>query len=149
MLPVLGGEVVKGQQAVPILLQRFCRLRIFRRIDRHETIERGVCLGARGGHPDRLHVGLCACLLRLRQRIEHVAHLVKPAALATRDGKHLFQCRPEAHRAVADGQQRTSLQATRFQVKQQLQPRRLGLTVAVADRHALFAPIRPHADDHE
>lgn len=45
-------------------------------MDRYETIERGVRVGARRGHPDGLQIRLGAALLRLRQRIEHVAHLV-------------------------------------------------------------------------
>ena len=58
---------------------------------------------------------------------------MKPAALATRCRKHFFQGGPEAHCAVADGQQRADLQATRFQIEQQFLPGRLRLAIAIAD----------------
>lgn len=130
-----------------VLLQRLGRLRIFRRIDRHETIERSVRVGTGRRHPDRLHVGLRACLLRLGQRVQHVAHLMKPTALATCGRKHLFPRRPEAHCAVADRQPWPCLQTALFQVEQKLHPRRFCLAIPIADRNTLFARVRVHAND--
>jgi hypothetical protein len=149
MLPVLGREFVKREQGLAVLLQRLGRLRISGRIDRHETIERGVRVGAGRRHPDRLHGGLRACLLRLGQRIHDVSHFMKPAALATRGRKHLFQRRPEAHCAVADREPWARRQTALFQVEQQFQPRRFRLAITIADRHTLFAPVGFHADDDQ
>jgi hypothetical protein len=103
MLPVLGRKVVERQQTVTILCQLLDGFRIFRLIRCHELLECLVCLGARGGHPDRLQASLCAGLLRRWQGIHHIAHLVKPAALRTGRRKHFFQGRPKAHRAIAGG----------------------------------------------
>lgn len=42
------------------------RSRIPGRIDRHETIERGVRVGAGRRHPDRLRVGPTTCQIESR-----------------------------------------------------------------------------------
>src|SRR5215471_11792861 len=66
MLPVLGGEIVEGEQRVAIFLQTGGGLRVFRRVALDEGVERGEGLGLRLGHPDLLQFALGLWLLALR-----------------------------------------------------------------------------------
>jgi hypothetical protein len=54
MLPVLGGEVVEGEQHVTILRQAFDRLVVLRAVDFRESIEGGLGIPRGLGHPDVL-----------------------------------------------------------------------------------------------
>src|SRR6059036_1115390 len=84
MLPVLGREVVEGQQRIAILAQALDRLVVFdapgldEGVERHERILLGL------GHPDLLQRSLGFRLLALRQLVQDIGSLVHPAALATR-----------------------------------------------------------------
>lgn len=69
MLPVLGREVVKRQQAVTVLDQFFHRLRVLGLVRLHKLSEGYVSVGSRGRHTDRLQARLGFGLLRSRQRI--------------------------------------------------------------------------------
>ena len=57
-------------------------------------------------------------LHRFRQVVQHVACLVHPATLPSRRRIHFRQCRPEAHRAITDGELCRLFQATLFQGQQ-------------------------------
>ena len=50
--PLLGWEVVERQQRDPILLQAGHRLRVLRRVQFDEPIERPIRVGPRRRHPD-------------------------------------------------------------------------------------------------
>ena len=62
VLPVLGGEVVEGEQHVAILRQAFDRLVVLRAVDFHESIEGGLGVLPGLGHPDVLQCPLGLCL---------------------------------------------------------------------------------------
>ena len=102
MLPVLGGEVVEGEQRVAILGQALDRLVVFdapgldEGVERHERILLGL------GHPDLLQRPLGFRLLALRQLVQHIGGLVHPAALAAGLRPHFLDRLPEAERPVGD-----------------------------------------------
>src|SRR5215471_7650675 len=81
MLPVLGREIVEGEQRRAILDQALDRLVVFDAPGLDEGIERRerILLGL--GHPDLLQRSLGLKLLALRQLVEDIGGLVHPAAL--------------------------------------------------------------------
>ncbi len=78
MLPVLGREVVEGQQRVAILGQAFHRLVVFDAPGLDEGVERceRILLGL--GHPDLLERLLGFRVQALRQLVQDVGGLVYP-----------------------------------------------------------------------
>src|SRR6058998_2620748 len=102
MLPVLGREVVEGEQRVAILDQALDRLVVFDAPSLDEGVEgrKRVLLGL--GHPDFLQRPLGFWLLALRQFVEDVGGFVYPATLAARVGPYLFEGLPEPERAIGD-----------------------------------------------
>jgi len=122
MDPVLGREIVKGQQAVAVLLQALSRLRILGLIGGDKAIERppGVFPGL--GHPDLVQGGLRFGLHRLRQGIENILGLVHPAALMSGPRINLIERRPEPQCAIAHCQLGRDLQAPALEPQQHLTP---------------------------
>ena len=102
VLPVLGGEIVEGEQHVAVLGQAFDRLVVLRAVDFRECIEGGLGVRPGLGHPDVLERPLGFALQTLRQPVEDVGGLVHPAALLARLGPDLGKRLPEAERTVSD-----------------------------------------------
>src|ERR1700682_365472 len=102
MLPVLGREVVEGQQRVAIFDQALDRLVVFDAPGLDEDVERceRIVLGL--GHPDLLKRSLGFRVLSLRQLVQDIGGLVYPAALAAGLRPHLLDRLPEAERTVGD-----------------------------------------------
>src|SRR5258706_15284358 len=102
MLPVLGREVVEGEQRVAILDQTLDRLVVFDAPGLDEGVEgrKRILLGF--GHPDFLQRPLGFRLLALRQFVEDVGGFMHPAALAARLGPYLFERLPESKRAISE-----------------------------------------------
>ncbi|VVE86031.1 hypothetical protein PSP31121_05670 [Pandoraea sputorum] len=69
MLPVLGREVVEGEQIVAVLLEYLSGLRIFGLVARNELVEGRDGLGTRGRIPDLAKPRFGFAMLRLRQGI--------------------------------------------------------------------------------
>src|SRR5262245_58349561 len=102
MLPVLGREVVEGEQHVAILDQALGRLVIFDAPGLDEGVEGRKRILLVLGHPDFLQRPLGFRLLALRQFVEDVGGFVHPPALAARLGPDLFDRLPESKRAIGD-----------------------------------------------
>jgi hypothetical protein len=117
MLPVLGREVIERQQAIPVLRELLHGFRILCLVRCDECFERCQGIGTSGGHEDVLHGRLRSGLLRRWQRIQHITQLMEPASLGTGGRKHLFQRSPETHGAIANRQQRASLQPACLQTQ--------------------------------
>ena len=81
VLPMLGREVVEGEQHIAIPGQAFDRLVVLRAVDFSESIEGGLGVLAGLGHPDILKRLVGFALQTLRQPVEDVGSLVHPAAL--------------------------------------------------------------------
>src|SRR6266498_2928870 len=94
LLPVLGREVVEGEQCVAILDQALDRLVVFDApgLDEGGEGRQRDLLGL--GHPDFLQRPLGFRLLALRQFVEDVGGFVHPATLAARLGPYLFEGLP-------------------------------------------------------
>ena len=73
MLPVLGREVVEGEQRIAILDQALDRLVLFDAYGFDEGIERGECILLGLGHPDLLQRPPGFRLLALRQLVQDIA----------------------------------------------------------------------------
>ena len=103
MDPVLGREVVKGQQHLAILDQTGNGGRVFGLKGFHKMVKGLVRLGLCLGHPDLMQHRLGFGMNRLGQIVQHIGGLMDPAALPTRRRIHFLQGRPEAQRPVAGG----------------------------------------------
>ena len=110
--PVLGREVVEGQELLSIFVETLDRLRILGLIGLDEQIERLVSMRTRVSHPDLMELLFGTGLQALRQLVDHVAALVEPAPLRSGLGKDLGQGLPEAQGAVARGQLRIDREAS-------------------------------------
>jgi hypothetical protein len=76
VLPMLGGEVVKGEQRIAIFGQTFDRLGVFRSVGFCERLEGGDGLLLRFGHPDLLQRALGLAVQALRQLVEDIRRLM-------------------------------------------------------------------------
>ncbi len=146
---MLGREIVEGQQGLPVLLQTSHRLRVLGLVRLDKMVEGLVGRGPVLGHPDLLQGLLCPGLNGLRQVVQHVRHLVHPAALMTGPGIHFIPCRPEAKSAVSHRQLRRPFEATLLQVPQHLPPAPGRFPDAILDgQNMLLAPFID-TDDHQ
>src|SRR5258706_13335043 len=86
MLPVLGREVVEGEQRVAILDQTLDRLVVFDAPGFDEGVEgrKRILLGF--GHPDFLHRPLGFRLLALRRFVEDVWRFYAPSSAVCASG---------------------------------------------------------------
>ena len=143
-LPVLGRKVVKGQQFFSVFLQADSGFRILRLIGFNEQLEclLGVCLCL--GLPDRVQ-----CLFRFRPTwvgsSTRSYGRVHPAALLACLGIDFFQCRPEPHRPVTDGQLR-DIHPPRLQLQQDLAPTLCRFPHTVFNRQKTLLSAFIHAD---
>src|SRR5271169_6426221 len=122
MIPVLGGEVEEGEQRFPILGQAGDRLLVLGAVFVGEHVDGGL-----GGRAGRCAVNLTkVCfhvdLDREGDLVEHVGSLVDPAPLVPGAGKGLFDCLPEAERAIADGKIRRDLEPAPLDVDEEFAP---------------------------
>ena len=149
VLPVLGREVVEGEQPRAVLGQAGRGLVVLGAVGLQEEVERllGPILGL--GHPDVLPVPLGLGLEGLGQLVQHVAGLVQPAALFARRAVALAQGLPEAARSVADGQLGRHLEAAPLEIEQQLAPRLGALAIAGGDCQQFLAAPLVGADDDQ
>src|SRR5450755_4964597 len=122
MVPVLGGEVEKGEQSISIFGQAGDRLVVFGAVFVGEHVDRRL-----GGRAGRRSVNLSKVYLHVDldgegDLVQHVGGLVNPTALVLGAGKDLIDGLPEAERAVADREIRGDLEPTPLDVDQELAP---------------------------
>ena len=103
-LPMLGREVVEGQQLGAVLDQAFGGLWVFRLEGFDEQIKCVMRVLSRFRLPNVMQHFRGLGLGRLGQAIQHVAGLVNPTALLTGAWVDLLQGGPEPHCAVAGGE---------------------------------------------
>ena len=93
MVPVLGGEVKKGEQRFPVLGQTSDRLVVLGIVFVGEQTDR--CLGRGAG---RRAVNLA----KIDLHVDHVGGFMNPTPLVSGARKDLLDRLPETERAVAD-----------------------------------------------
>lgn len=147
-LPMLGREVVEGQQLVPVLFQAFGGLGVFRLVSLDEEVEPLHRIGAGFGLPDVMEHLPGLGLRQLGQVIQDVARLVDPAPLLPRRGEDLLQCGPEAHCPVTDRQFRRR-ETAGLEREQHLAPALGGFAHAVVDCEEMLLATGIYADHHE
>lgn len=147
--PVLGGEVVEGQEHLPILRQALDCLGVFRLVGLHEQVERLVGVLLRVGHPDGVQLRLGFRLKPLGQLVQHVGRLMDAAALLPRVGPHLPHRLPEAQGPVADHQLRIDGKPSGLHLQQQAQPGLLALPVAVGQGDQFFFSVGGGSHHHQ
>src|SRR5947207_1268672 len=136
VLPVLGGEVVEGEQHVAVLGQAFDRLVVLRVVDFCECIEGGLGVRPGLGHPNVLERWFGFALQTLRQPVEDVGSLVHPTALLARLGPDLGKRLPEAERTVGDREFWPYRKSAPLEIEQEFFPRLRALAHArLAHRH--------------
>ena len=74
---------------------------------------------------------------------------MEPAPLLLRRSEHLAQGRPEAERAVADGQLGIVLQAAALEIEQHLAPALGAFAKAVGHGQQFLAAVFVRSDDHQ
>lgn len=89
MVPMLGREIVEGQQRVAVFDQAGNRLVAFRALFLDERGNRRLCRRAIRRGPDFAQIGLDRWLQNLRHLVQHVGRFVHSAALVTRRGTDL------------------------------------------------------------
>src|SRR5215813_9695571 len=118
MPPVLGREVVEGEQRVAILDQALDRLVVFDAPGLDEGVEGRkrilLCLG----HPDFLQRPLGFRLLAVRQFAEDIGGFVHPATLAARLRPYLFDRLPDSERTIGDRELGANRQPTPLEIEQ-------------------------------
>ena len=82
--PMLGWEVVKGQQYGRVLSQALAFLGVLRTVRFEEQFERALCNFTRIGHPDLVQLFIRCWLQSLGKLVDDVATLTEPAALLKR-----------------------------------------------------------------
>src|SRR5258706_6056937 len=149
MLPVLGREVVEGEQRVAILDQTLDRLVVFDAPGLDEGVEgrKRILLGF--GHPDFLQRPFGFRLLALRQLVEAVGGFVHPATLAARLGPSLFEGLPEPERAIGDRELGANRQPTPLQIEEQFPPRLRTLAHTVGEADELLPALGGGSDDDQ
>ena len=106
VLPVLGGEIVEGEERVAVLGEAFDGFVVLNAIGFDERIQ--CNLGGLAGlrHPNVLQCALGLGLQALWQLVQDIRRFVYPAALRSRLRPHLIDRLPEAERPVGDGELR-------------------------------------------
>src|SRR5271155_4888791 len=145
MFPMLGGEVVEGEQRLAVFAQALDSLLILDAIAFGEAIE--CSLGSLPGlrHPDVLQRTLQA----LWQLVQDIRCFVHPTALRTRLRPHLIDRFPEAERPIGDGELRSGRQTAPLEIKQQLLPELRALADAVCKTDEFLLAFGCGTDDHE
>ena len=134
VLPVLGREVVEGEQLHPVLGQAGDGLVVLGTEDFHEEVEGFLGLVLGFGHPDVLQALLDLGLDGLRQLVQHSVDLA--------------QGLPEPKGAVASGQFGRNHEAPLLEVEKQFAPGLGTFAITVVDgQYFLAAPIVGADDD--
>src|SRR5262245_15645662 len=123
MFPVLGREVVEGEQGIAIFDQALDRLVVFYAPDFDEGVERRQRVALGLSHPDLLQRPLRLGVLGVGQLVEDVGRLVHPAALPAGLRPHFLDRLPEAERAVGNRELGADRESTSLQIEEQLSPR--------------------------
>src|SRR5712691_13216529 len=146
MFPMLGGEVVEGEQWLAVLAETLDSLLVLDAIGFDKPIEcsLGVLPGLR--HPDVLQCTLGLCLQALWQLVQDIRGFVNPAALCTRLRPHLIDRLPEAERSVGDSELRGDRQTAPLEIEQQLLPGLRALADAVGKPDQLLLAFGGGAD---
>jgi hypothetical protein len=110
MFPVLGREVIEGEQVGAVLGQAFHHPDILHTVGFGEEIE--GCVGGRlgFGHPYVLQMRLDLRLDRFGHGVKHIRRFVNPPSLNLGLAINLVQRSTEPHRAVADSPFRRDFQ---------------------------------------
>ena len=147
--PVLGREVIEGEQRFAVLAEALDRLVVLDAIAFDEAIE--CSLGIRPGrrHPDALQGTLGLCLQALWQFVQDIRRLVYPAALPARLRPYLIDRLPEAERPVGDSELRGDRQAVPLEIEQQLLPGLRALADAVGKPNEFLLAFGGGADDYQ
>ncbi|MGY4286310.1 hypothetical protein ACVWXO_005530 [Bradyrhizobium sp. LM2.7] len=149
VIPMLGREVIEGQQRVAVLGEAFDRSAVLGAVFLGEGADRRF-----GGRPVRRPVDFAQVLLhvgldRERDLVQDVYGLVHPAALVPCAGKDLVERLPEAERAVANGNFRGDLQPALLHVDQELTPALRALPDADLKANQFLLAFRRRADQHQ
>src|SRR4051795_12057393 len=102
VIPVLGREVVEGQQGLAILPQALDCPGVLRPIFLSEDVDRGLRRRAGLRAVDLAQVGLHSRLDGAGDLVQHVGSFVHPTALMASAGIDLLEGLPEPQRAVTD-----------------------------------------------
>src|ERR1019366_6514884 len=122
MFPMLGGEVVEGEERIAVLGEAFDGLFVFDAIGCDERIE-GVLGGLAGlRHPDALQRERGLALQALWQLVQDLRGFVPPTALRSRLRPPLIARLPEAERPVRHGKLRIDRQTAPLEIEQELLP---------------------------
>ena len=149
MIPVLGGEVEKGEQRFPILGQAGDRLVVLGVVFVGEHVDR--CFGRRAGRRavNLAKVGLHVDLDREGDLVEHVGGLVNPAALVLGARKGLLDRLPEAERAIADGKVGRDFEPTLLDVDEEFTPVLRALAHPGLEADELLLALGCRAEQHQ
>ena len=122
MFPMLGWDVIEGQEYVTIFGQFPHGFIVFHAVGCDEEVKSGLGIHVRLSLPYVVQMALCFGLNRLGHRIQNIAGFMEPASLLRRRAKDLTQRIPDPQSTVADGKIRRMGEASALQIKQQFTP---------------------------
>src|SRR6266536_2615660 len=149
MLPVLGRELVEGQQRIAILDQALDSLVVLDAPGFDEGVEGEQRILPGLGHPDLLECPFGFRLLAPRQPVQDVGGLMHPAALAAGLRPHFLDRLPEAECAVGDRELGPHREPAPLHVEEEFPPGLPALARTVDEADQLLLAFRRGADDDQ
>ena len=149
VLPVLGREVIEGQQLRAILNQLGGGFLVFHAVGIHEETEGGIGLFLCLGHPDILQISLGFFVQGFGHRALDIRRFVDPTSLLACVGKDIAQRRPEPESPIVRGQFGRHSQAALFQPFQQIAPTVSVFTEPVHDGENVLLVVFVCTDNHQ
>src|SRR4051794_10461314 len=149
VIPVLGREVVEGQQGLAILPQALDCPGVLRPIFLSEDVDRGLRRRAGFCAVDLAQVGLHSRLDGAGDLVQHVGSFVHPTALMASAGIDLLEGLPEPQRAVTDCDLGRDGEPASLHLDQELTPALSTLPDTNLEAHQLLRALGRRADDDQ
>ena len=138
MIPVLGGEVVEGENRLAVFGQAGHCFLVFGAVFLGERVHRGLRGGAGRRLPDLAQIGLHCRLHGFRELVQHIRGVVDPTPLMSRAREDSVERLPEPHGPI-------QCPAVYCQRQCHERGRRRSLVEPSTSRHAVHAPSYAHA----
>lgn len=149
MAPVICREVEESQQGVTILGQAIHAFFVFPLIFLTEQVHCCRRFRSQRGMLDIIEIRLHGRGHLLGKTVQHILHLMNPAALVLRAAKCLVQCIPEPQGAIAHRDLGGDSQAPSLEIAQQFMPALRAFPKPNLKADQFLLALRCCANDHQ